>query len=372
MEKLPRIPSPPGTAFREFRIAVLPGLVFVLVLGLTVFTWRNYVGPSQLVGEVEAVRATVSANEAGVISTLQVGLLDRVTNGQVLVQFSPGGTRRLGVQLAISRARDSNLRDAIDNRLRQERNEFSYRQFMLSWLDQRAELASLKAQQGYFRAELDRQELLVGDKASGGNPISSIAQYEIAKRDYDSLTAQIEERTRLVSELEAAMTKQRESDVDGKEVSDALRTAQAAEAREIEALEAQAQVTLVNLISPIDGVVSAVNFHPGENVAAEEAILTISGMRPERVITFLRQPLNLEVRTNMAVEVRSRARHREAGMGRVLSVGTQLEPILPQLMPRGANPNLVEYGLPVLVSLPPHLSVLAGEVVDLSPLPAEN
>ena len=57
----------------------------------------------------------------------------------------------------------------------------------------------------------------------------------------------------------------------------------------------------------------------------------------------------------------------EAGVGRVLAVGSQLEPILPQLLPKGTGGNNVEYGLPVLVSIPPGLRVLGGEVVDLYP-----
>ena len=57
MEKLPQIPSPPGTAFREFRITVMPFLTFAAVLAATVILWRQYVGPSSMVGEVLRARA---------------------------------------------------------------------------------------------------------------------------------------------------------------------------------------------------------------------------------------------------------------------------------------------------------------------------
>jgi hypothetical protein len=100
-------------------------------------------------------------------------------------------------------------------------------------------------------------------------------------------------------------------------------------------------------------------------VAEGELILTLSGNHPTRVVCFIRQPISVDVRTNMTVEVRSRGRNREAAMGRVLSVGTQLEPISPQLLPRGTSSNVIEYGLPFLVSLPPGLGVLGGEAVDL-------
>ncbi len=45
MDKLPRIPSPPGTVWREFRVTVMPYIVFAAVLGLTAVTWRSDVGP---------------------------------------------------------------------------------------------------------------------------------------------------------------------------------------------------------------------------------------------------------------------------------------------------------------------------------------
>jgi hypothetical protein len=60
-------------------------------------------------------------------------------------------------------------------------------------------------------------------------------------------------------------------------------------------------------------------------------------------------------------------------VGQVLSVGAQLEPIYPSLMPRSASASgpagdsrsATENGLPILVSLPENVSVLPGEIVDL-------
>jgi hypothetical protein len=100
-------------------------------------------------------------------------------------------------------------------------------------------------------------------------------------------------------------------------------------------------------------------------VVAGELILTLSGDRPERVIAYVRQPINIDLRVDMPIEVRSRGRNHEAGRGRVLAVGSQLEPVLPELLPRGTSSNVVEYGLPFLVSLPYGLGVLGGEAVDL-------
>ncbi|MBN9693211.1 MAG: HlyD family efflux transporter periplasmic adaptor subunit [Verrucomicrobia bacterium] len=360
MDKLPRIPSPPSVWFRELRIAVLPFLTFAIVLGLTVVTWRSYVGPTSLVGEVEMVRNFISSPQSGRLISLNVGLLDTVTAGQPLGQIQPADPRVLASQLALGRARIGYLRDAMDARLRQQNNEIAYVQLRLDWLTQRAELATLRAQQAYFRKELERQERFQGDASGFARP----NELEIAQRDHLSLQADIEERTKLVTELEQAITRLTpEEDKLNEEAPAALRSALEIEERELRILEEQ--LGSITLVASVDGVVSGIHRRKGENVAEGELILTLSGNHPTRVVCFIRQPISVDVRTNMTVEVRSRGRNREAAMGRVLSVGTQLEPISPQLLPRGTSSNVIEYGLPFLVSLPPGLGVLGGEAVDL-------
>ena len=380
MEKLPHIPSPPGAAFREFRIAVVPGLVFAAVLVLAVLTWRNYVGPSQLVGEVEAIRSLVSAPQAGQILDLRVSFLQRVSQGEILAILQPTDPRALAAKLELSQSRLELLRESLDARLRQQNNDISYLQLRLDWMSQRTELASLQAQQAYFRSELTRQEQLMNFRQQRANPsteaspaqvpssrsVISVAEYQIAQRDLDSLNAQIEERGRLVQELEEGITRlqpeERRLEV---EIPSAIKVALDFEEKELQLLETQ--VKPLSVVAPMDGVVSSILRRSGENVVVGEALFTLSGERPERVIAYLRQPLNLELRTNMTVEIRSRALHHDAGLGRILAVGTQLEPILPQLLPRGTTSNTLEYGLPVLVSLPVGLRVVGGEVVDLYP-----
>ncbi len=360
MDKLPRIPSPPSVWFRELRIAVLPFLTFAVVLGLTVVTWRSYVGPTSLVGEVEMVRNFVSSPQAGRLVSLNVGLLDPVTAGQTLGQIHPADPRVLASQLALGRARIGYLHGAIDARLRQQNNEIAYVQLRLDWLTQRAELAALRAQQSYFSKELERQERFQNDPNGFARP----NELEIAQRDHLSLKADIEERTKLVAELEQAITRLTPEEAKlNEEAPAALRSAIEIEERELRILEEQ--LGPVMLVASVDGVVSGIHRLQGENVAEGELILTLSGNHPTRVVAFVRQPISVEVHTNMMVEVRSRGRIRGAAVGRVLSVGTQLEPISAQLLPRGMSPNVIEYGLPFLVSLPPGLGVLGGETVDL-------
>ena len=360
MEKLPKIPSPPEVLFREVRIAVVPYLAFGVVLGLTVLTWRGYVGPSGLVGEVEPVRSLVTAPQSGRLVALKVGLLDKVVVGQPIGEILPVDPRALAAQLSLGRARIGYLKDALDTRLRQQNNEIAYLQLRLDWLNQRAELATLKAQQTYYRRELNRQENFQKDPTSFQRP----AELDAARRDNESLNAQIDERARLVGELEIAITRLAPEEARlNEEAPAALRSALEIEERELGILEAQ--LGPIALVSPLRGTVSAVHHRAGEHVTEGELVVTISGDQPTRVVGYLRQPLSLDLQPDMAIEVRARGRNREGGVGRVLSVGTHLEPILPELLPRGTSPGSTEFGLPFLVSLPPNLHVVGGEMVDL-------
>ena len=66
----------------------------------------------------------------------------------------------------------------------------------------------------------------------------------------------------------------------------------------------------------------------------------------------------------------ARAAPIKSGSGRILEVGIQLEPIYTNLL---INPSArSELGLPILVSLPPGLKLIPGEIVDLNLSPSSK
>jgi multidrug resistance efflux pump len=83
MESLPLIPTPPAQRWREFRIQILPVIIFVGILAMIVMMWKTFVQPSGVVGEVEAVKANVIRPD-GVVAELHVDRLQYVANGQVI------------------------------------------------------------------------------------------------------------------------------------------------------------------------------------------------------------------------------------------------------------------------------------------------
>lgn len=365
MEKLPPIPSPPGTAFREFRIGLLPYAVFLAALAATVFVWKDYVGPNALVGEVEMIRQIVSAPQPSRVTKLLVSPLDPVTTGQPVAEIMAADPKYLDAQASLARARLEFLRVTVEPKIRRENNRINYTQLRLDWFRQRVELAALKAQLAYHEAEVDRVARL--SKITNGTPFVSIQDLQIAQRDLESLRAQIQEQSALVAEVEGAFQKlnpdekRDEDDFPGN-----LTAALAVEQKAIEAIESQ--LSPVVLLSPIDGFVSAVHRRTGEAVMPGEPIVTVSIKRSDRITAFIRQPVRIDVQKGMSFEIRSRSLNRAVAVGEVIAVGGQMEPILPELLPMRPNTaSNIEYGLPIVVRIPPELALVPGEIVDLAP-----
>ena len=369
-ERLPRIPSPPGTAFREFRVRFLPAIAFAAVLSGTVVTWQSYVAPSNWVGEVETVRSVVSSSQPGRLAELAVGHLQQVAAGDVLARVLAADAELVDAQVSLTRARMMFLREGVDARVRQQNNRVNFTQLKLDWLDQKVELASQRARLNQLEAEVVRAKKAIEGVSIGGapaTPFGSVADLQLAEANYAAALAETSEREKLVQEIEATMGQLAPDEIKlNEDIPQALRSAVAVQEQELKMLEAR--LAPVALLAPIDGVVSVVHRRGGENVLAGEPIVTISALRGDRVVAFLRQPLNEEPTTNTVVEVRSRSLNRTFGQGRVVAIGSQMEPILPELLPGKSTPNVLEYGLPVLVSLPPEVTARPGEIVDLRPV----
>jgi HlyD family secretion protein len=371
---LPPIPTPPGTLFREFRIQVVPYVAFAAVLVATLWLWRGYVGPATLVGEAESVRGIVSSLGPGRIAQIQVDALQRVTAGQVLARVITAEPRVLEAQIALSRARIGLIRAGNDSDLRKQNSRVNLESLRLDWMSKRVDWLSAKARSAYRQLELARLEKLrSGVGNPGANqplPVLSQDELDISRRDAAIEEAAVKELEVLVSQIGETIHQMGATKPEGQE-SSSVSAAIEVETRNLDLIEAQ--LMPVDLLAPFDGVVSVVHRWSGETVQAGEPILTVSQEKPSRVVAFVRQPLQVDARPGMKVEVRSRARTREIGVGEVIRVGAQLEPIFPSLLPRSSSSSPTggdgrassENGLPILVSLPANVSLLPGEVVDL-------
>jgi multidrug resistance efflux pump len=357
MDKLPPIPTPVAQRWREFRIQVLPLIIFVCVLLAVALLWRNFVAPTGIVGEVESIKADVISLQDGTLARLSVDRFEHVQVGQEIGEIISSSEDFLKSSVAAIEAdlRVMEARIALDK----QRNEQSYQQMKMDVFTERVQLASdraglIQASNSFRRAE---QEFNQTPKLISEN------DYDIAKGAFETLQASVTERTQLIADMTEALQKltPAHSPEDKDTVEEAIKT----KIRELEETLKPA-----TLRAPMAGVISIIYHRAGEKVVRGVPILTITALHSDRVVGYLRQPINTRPTTNDVAIVRTRTQKRQFATGRIERVGTQMELINPALL--STDSNRIEVGLPFMVRLPETMKLVPGEFVDISIQPASK
>lgn len=356
---LPPIPTPSAQRWREFRIQILPLIIFAGVLVAVALMWKNFVQPSGIVGEVEAVKANVISLKDGTLVELTVDRFAVVTKDQPIGLILGTDPALLEASLTAISAELKLMQARME--LDKTRNLDAYTQLRISLLTEKVALSLAQVRVKQADSEFQRMSKLYELKIVGSGPSigGNDFGYEVAERDRDALQIEIADRTKLVEQL-------------GKDIQNLedLGVAQLVPRDPVieENIRAQQEKLRLEekpviLKAPVDGVVSFIFKRAGEKVVRGEPLVTISVPTSDRIIGYLRQPLGALPTTNDTVTVRTRTVKRQIGSAQVLRVGAQLEPINPALT---TDPARIELGLPFLITLPPGFNLVPGEFVDLS------
>lgn len=130
--------------------------------------------------------------------------------------------------------------------------------------------------------------------------------------------------------------------------------------------------------APIDGVVIEIQDNanqvalrrpgesvlrmPGEVVLAGEPILTVAEAEPREVITYAREEQLGQLRERMTVELIKSSRPAQVARSQVCYIGPVIEQMPVRLW---RNPNIPEWGLPMLIKIPPGMKLAPGELVGI-------
>jgi HlyD family secretion protein len=126
---------------------------------------------------------------------------------------------------------------------------------------------------------------------------------------------------------------------------------------------------VVPVTAPIGGQVIGVYARPGHPVQPGEPILTIAAAYGSSVTTYVRPGQRIQPEPRMSADVRLRSDPSKVYRGVIERVGAEVEPIpVKQLR----DQKVKEWGLPVIITLPPEATPHPGELVDvnLRPNPA--
>ena len=361
-ERLPPIPTPPSQLWRQLRLQYIPVVIFLAGVAAAVLLWTRWVAPPTLIGEAEAIRAEVRSSQPGTLSGLQVEPLQAVTAGQLLGKVHVNTPELLETSLAAIRAEIEMMRATMDPVVGQQRAALDLERLQLDLMGKRVELAQLQGDLNQAETTLARSTTLFRSK------IITEDEYDLAKNARDTLVAQIKAQNELIALLEPRIRKlsTEAGESNAPTAAEGLRAA--IQHKEAELRMIEAELSPLPLTAPVDGVVTLVYRRSGENVTSGEPILQISAIRSDRIIGFLRQPLPLEPKPGMEVEVRTRTFIRRVGIARVAEVGQQMEPISPTLLAAMRLPVTTiptDVGLRVHVTPPAGLALRPGEQVDL-------
>jgi multidrug resistance efflux pump len=345
-EPLPPVPSPVEHHWRQFRVNAIPGLAFLVVLGFTIWLWGKNLANPLVMGQADSIVTDVATPKSGRIAKLNVSLYETVKAGDVVAIVDAADPLVLSNTLAVIRAEMNLIRvnGGWDNG-----DRIRLAEFRLNWMVHRADLAAAQAQLIYARGELERASALAAEK------IDATDQLDVARRDYDQLTLQIEQ---LKQAVDAAEQTWRE--VDPAEANRESPSIQAKLAVSEQKLHlAEAELMPITLTAPISGRVSKLDKLEGATVVAGDPIATIANPTADRIIGYLSQPLRIEPRVGMRAEIRSRGLVRQVGEARVTEIGPRIEMFDAPLRIRGMGASQ-ERGLPIIMSIPSNMNVRPG------------
>lgn len=348
-----KIPVPWSRRWREIRIQVLPGLVFVLVSLVVVSLWRDHVRPVRLTGQAMGREMLVRSPRDGWVGDFNRHLFDNVAAGDALLRVYPANADELQARLAVLRAEMEQIEVGRDPVTGPQRNLVNLEELRLDWVRARVDLAEEKLEAAFWMREYERNVVLF----EGG--FLPEAEYDHIRTRRDQSQTRVEETGTWVDALAGRLAVLRETVTDPEDLPSVLGAALRVKERELEVLETQ--LAPARLASPVHGRVGEVHTAEGAFVSRGDPLLTLRVPRAEAVVAYLRQPLRQIPEPGTRVEIWSRGRSR-VSMGTVTQVGAHLEAIPPAIVMPG---QMDQKALPLRIEPDSDDDFLPGEFLEI-------
>lgn len=360
MPSLEPIPIPLRLRWREFKIRLLPLLVFTTVAASAVMFWRSQLGPRGVIGQVELIETRIGAVKPVVVSAVLVKPHQFVRFGDPLVRVLPENPALLTTTLESIRAEATSIRNSFTSLRPQNQMIVDFERLRLESLDFKAQLAVAKVEAALAETEANRGRALAQSKVMSEEELGRLEAFAEAQR------LKVEELAVLAktSEESLANVSAVRSSIDADSPAQVV-------ASDVDFLEkklrmVQAELGEMLITAPIDGEVGAIHYQNGAVVPTGEPIFTIAATKPTVIVAYLRQPVISAPKSGDKVEVRTRAKGRPFAESRVASVSSRMEPLSPALFPlANIDVRAPELALHVRIPVPPGLEVRPGEIVEV-------
>lgn len=338
----------------------LPLVVFLSASVLAGYLWNQNMGLPVALGEVEGTVAEVASPEPGAVAQMKVDLYQSVELDQPLAIIQAARPEVITNTLALIRAETELLKASLGPVIDRYRVGMDFERLRLDGMLHRIDLATASTRLQYAEKELTRLQGLFDSDTN----IVSAQTLDIAKRDRDVAKTEVEQKRELAAAYEnvAEHAGLPASWTNAAPDLQPLRLAIAAEEQRLRLTEAQMAPLILR--SPMNGLVTKILKRAGENITAGAVLLTISSIKSERIVAYVRQPISIEPKVGMEVDIRTRTLPKQLARGKILQVANRMELFSAPMRMRGLD-TTQERGLPFLVSKPANLKVHPGELVDV-------
>lgn len=365
----------------RLRAHILPILVWAGTVAGVVVLFHHRVQRFEVLGIAQGEVRQIAANCDGRLKSVPVQLFEKVSQGQTLAVIDTVlDDEHVQAELATALAEVHHLMAQLvptQERLLTEAANLetdkiaAQRRFSVD-----VENARLRILELMTLLETDRimlEELAVEVKIVRSLlDQNAIAPYELQKVEvqYNTLAKKIEENEHLLEQAkqdlgqaqerrdEFAQRQPQHPSVDS--TLEVIRKAVRVQEQRIDELLAR-RVPLV-LKSPFDGLVSQVLRRPGGAILAGEPILTVAEAEPREIIAYASEDQLGWVRERMAVELIKNGEPAQIASSQVAYLGPTME-LMPERLWR--NPNIPQWGRPVLIRIPPSFKLVPGELVGI-------
>lgn len=348
------IPTPLAERWREFRIMVLPLMVFLVVLAACGLLWSGAAVNSGVAGIAEGLRSAVTAPRAATVQSILVKPYQLVKAGDPVAIVLPVDP---GAELDMLQSELTLARLGLQPSLGDE-NVMNFERIRVELWRTKSELAIARVNLERAANQARRDAPLFHDK------LLSEDLYDLSLKTRDAFAAEVFEKSNAVAQTEQRLG---ELQAFGRPQDSLTNSVLATTLNRLNAMRQQIATNWmpVTLRAPISGMISSVAHQPGENALEGEPIVTINAAQADRVIGYLRQPYPIEPQIGMEVVMTTRERKSRRLTGAVTQVGAQME-IITNSLAQVRIGALVDSGLPVAISLPPGINLRPGEIVDLT------
>ena len=386
----------------------VPVVVWLVAVGAVVWLFHQRAQQFEAVGIARGQVRQVAASCAGRIKEVKIPLFSPVKAGQPLVIVDTVADNelveeaKLRTELAAAAAEVESLGAQLiptQELLRveaaslQSRRENSWRRFEVDVDSARLRILELRATIASDRITLDdlAMQVKVSQKLVEEDAMVPYEAQRI-KGQHDSLLKKIQENERLLEQTMVSLrqTEQRRDAFVAQELPRQSEDAALEAIRKqigvqeavvkglIEQLAAWKARREVKLTSPIDGVTIPIHGQrndtllqrPGEElwrqagevVNAGDPILAVAETEPTEIVMYVNEQQLGNLQKGMPVELAKALTPADVVESQVAEIGPTIE-LMPQRL--WLNPAIPQWGLPVLIRIPPGLSLLPGEIVRI-------